>query len=93
MRAYELVVIAHPELDENAFNDVINRVTGWITQDGGEISKTEVWGRRKLAYPIRRQIEGQYVLFFMKMAPKLGAQLERNLRLFEPVLRFMLVAK
>lgn len=93
MREYELIFIVHPELDEAAFNDVVNRVTGWISEDGGEISKTELWGKRLLAYPIRKQKEGQYVLLHTKMAPQAGAKLERNMRILEPVMRFLLVAK
>ncbi len=93
MRDYELVFVVQPDLDETAFTDVVNRVRGWITDDGGEIVKTDLWGKRKLAYPIRKQTEGQYVLMETKMAPEFGASLERNLRLTEPVLRFLLIAK
>ena len=93
MREYELVFIVHPELDENAFTELVNRIKAWVTDDGGEIAKTDIWGRRKLAYPIRKQSEGLYVLLHTKMNPKYGAQLERNLRFLEPILRFLLVAK
>ena len=51
MREYEVVFVAHPDLDENALNDLINKVRGWITEGGGEVSKTDLWGKRKLAYP------------------------------------------
>jgi len=93
MREYEVVFIAHPELDETALNDLIIKVRGWITESGGEVLKTDLWGKRRLAYPIRKQREGQYVLLYSKMAASFGAQLERNLRFTEPVLRFLLVAK
>ena len=93
MRDYELIFIVHPELDENAFAEVINRVKGWITEAGGEIAKIDLWGKRKLAYSIRKQVEGQYVLMNTKMSPKFGATLERNLRYTEPVMRFLLVVK
>jgi len=93
MREYELIVILHPDLDENAFKDILDRVSGWITQDGGEITKTDIWGKRTLAYPIRKQREGQYVLMNTKMNPQLGAVLERNLRYIESVLRYLIVAK
>lgn len=93
MREYELVFIVHPDLDENALNEVINRVRGWIVDAGGEITKTDLWGKRKLAYAIRKQKEGQYVLMETKMASSVGATLERNLRILEPVLRFLLIVK
>lgn len=93
MREYELIVIVHPDLDENAFNDVIERVRGWIGDLGGEVAKTDIWGKRKMAYPIRKQTEGQYVLMHTKMKATTGAQLERNLRFLEPIMRFSIVAK
>jgi small subunit ribosomal protein S6 len=93
MRDYELVFIVHPELDEAAFNDVVERVQGWVTEAGGSVTKTDIWGKRKLAYLIRKQSEGQYVLMELNMSPDFGATLERNLRLLEPVMRFLVVAK
>lgn len=93
MREYEIMFIVHPDLDENAFDDVVKRISGWITDEGGEITKTEMWGKRTLAYPIRKLTEGQYVLMHTKMDPQFGAVLERNLRYLEPVLRFLLIAK
>lgn len=93
MRGYELIFIVQPDLDENAFNDIIERVKGWINEDGGQIEKVDLWGKRKLAYPIRKQTEGQYVLFHTQMTPAHGAVLERNLRFLEPVMRFLVVAK
>ena len=93
MRDYELVFIVHPDLDENAFTEVVNRVKGWISDGGGQVEKTDLWGKRKLAYVIRKQKEGQYVLMETKMPPAFSATLERNLRFLEPVLRFLITAK
>lgn len=93
MREYELVFIIHPDLEENAVNDVVNRVQGWITEAGGKVNKTELWGKRKLAYPIRKQTQGHYVFMNIAMAPVFGAELERNLRLYEPVMRFLVTAR
>ena len=93
MREYELVFIANSDLDDTALQELVNKVKSWIVDDGGEVIKIDLWGKRKLAYPIRKQRDGQYVLFQIKMSPKLGAQLERNLRYLESVLRFLLIAK
>lgn len=93
MRNYELVFIVHPELDENGFNDIVERVQGWVTENGGEVQKTDIWGRREMAYPIRKLREGQYVLMDVEMDPESGIVLERNLRFTEPILRFLLVNK
>jgi len=93
MREYEMIMIIHPDLDETAFTEVVQRVTGWITEDGGEVLKTDLWGKRELAYPIRKLSQGQYVLLQIKMAPESGIQLERNLRYLEPVIRYILTKK
>jgi small subunit ribosomal protein S6 len=91
MRNYEVVFIVHPDLEESAFNDIVDRVKGWITSSDGIISKVDIWGKRKLAYPLRKQREGQYVLMQAEMPPALCAELERNLRLTEPVLRHLII--
>ena len=90
MRDYELIFVVQPDLDETAINDVVTKVKSWITDSGGSIAKVDFWGKRKLAYPIRKQKEGQYVLIKTNMEPKFGAELERNMRFLEPVLRFLL---
>jgi len=91
MRNYELAFIIHPELDENAFNEVVQKIQGWITQAGGAVTKVDVWGKRPLAYLIRKQREGQYVWFKAQMENSFCAELERNLRITEPVMRFLII--
>ena len=92
MRNYELVCIIQPDLDENAFNGVIDRLKGWVSESGGSVDKVDIWGRRKLAYPIRKQRDGQYVLLNVSLNPSATTELERNLRFQEAVLRHMLSA-
>jgi small subunit ribosomal protein S6 len=92
MRDYELVFIVHPELDENAFRELVDRVRGWVTDGGGTVTKVDLWGKRRLAYTIRKQKEGQYVLMHTNMPPALSGTLERNLRFLEPVMRFLITA-
>jgi small subunit ribosomal protein S6 len=92
MRNYELICIFQPELDETAFKGAVERVQSWITEAGGSVDKTEVWGRRKLAYIIHKQTEGQYVLMNITLDPKAASDLERNIRFLETVLRHMLTA-
>ena len=91
MHNYELVCILHPDLDETAFNGALDKIKGWITSAGGSVEKTDIWGRRKMAYLIRKQREGQYVLLNISLPPSATVELERNLRLLEPVMRHMLV--
>lgn len=90
MRKYELICVIQPDLDETAFNGVVEKVKGWVTESGGSVDKVDVWGRRKLAYLIKKQREGQYVLMNLTMDPAATAALERNLRYQETVLRHML---
>jgi small subunit ribosomal protein S6 len=90
MRDYELIVIVHPELDETAFNDVVEKVKGLITSAGGAVSKVDFWGKRKMTYAIRKQKEGNYVLFKYQSSPELCASLERELKLNEPIMRFLI---
>ncbi|MBI3174269.1 MAG: 30S ribosomal protein S6 [Chloroflexi bacterium] len=90
MHSYELICILQPDLDETAFNGVLDKVKGWVTESGGSVDKTDVWGRRRLAYPIHKQTEGQYVLLNITLKPSAAAELERNIRYQESVVRHML---
>ena len=92
MRNYELICIFQPELDETAFKGAIERVSSWVTEAGGNVDKLEVWGRRRLAYVIHKQTEGQYVLLNISLDPKAASGLERNIRYLETVMRHMLTA-
>jgi len=92
MRNYELVCIVQPDLDETAFNEAVEKVKGWITDAGGKVDKTDVWGKRKLAYLIQKQREGQYVLLNITLPAEATKELERNIRFLEPVMRHMLTA-
>lgn len=69
----------------------IERVTRWITAAGGEVLETSPWGRRRLAYPIQKQVEGFYVLQRLRIPPNAVSDLDRNLRLSEDILRHLIV--
>jgi small subunit ribosomal protein S6 len=92
MRKYELVCIIHPDLDEAGFNGIIEKVKGWVGETGGSVDKVEIWGRKRLASIIRKQREGQYVLFNLSMPATAAATLDQNLRFQEPVIRYMITA-
>ncbi len=93
MRSYEVIIIVHPDLDENALQGVVERVQGWIKDAGGTVDKVDRWGKRRLAYSIRKQREGQYVFMETQFAPSFSAELERNLRFLEPILRYSIIIK
>lgn len=90
MRQYEVAYIVHPDQDETAFKDTVDRVQGLIEAGGGKVTKSEIVGKKRLAYEIRKQREGQYVFLQTEMPPAYCGELERNLNLLEPVMRFMI---
>ena len=90
MRNYEVILIVNPELDETAVNGLVDKVKGWITDAGSTVTKVDVWGKRRMAYQIRKQREGQYVYIQADIAPSFITELERNLRFLEPVMRFLI---
>ena len=92
MRSYELMYIVHPELEETAFNDLVEKVKSWITDSGGEVENVDLWGKRRLAYPIQKLTDGQYVLMKTQLEVSYCSELEHNLGLQEPILRFLLTA-
>ena len=91
MRSYELVFIVNPELDEDDLTAVRERVEGLIERSSGKVTKVEPWGLRRLAYPVQKQGEGQYVLMQLEIEPQGVAELERDLGLVEPILRHLIV--
>ena len=91
MRDYELVIIVAPEIDEAATAEVVEKVKSWITEVGGSIESFEEWGRQKLAYLVRNNKEGQYYLFNLKLEPTTVVNLERNFRLQESIMRFLII--
>ena len=88
---YELVFIAHPDLDEEGVTSITEKAQSWIDAAGGEVTYTDLWGRRKLAYPVRKQTEGSYVLLRALLPPQAITELERELKLMDGILRHLVV--
>ena len=88
---YELVVIISPEVNEEEFEAAMDKISRFITDRGGFISDVERWGKRRLAYPIKHFVEGNYVLAKFGLDPALGRELEANLQISEEVLRHLLI--
>jgi small subunit ribosomal protein S6 len=93
MQNYELVVIIHPDLDEEAITQALDKVKDWVTKAGGSLVEVENWGKKHLAYEIQKQNEGVYYLLKLAMPTAAVADLERNLTILEPVMRHLIVAK
>lgn len=90
MRPYEVAFIAHPEVDEDGVIALSDKVQGWITAAGGTVEKVERLGKKRLAYEIRKLRDGHYVIINAQLNSGGPAEVERNLRLNEQVLRFMI---
>lgn len=91
MKAYELLLLLNPSLDEETRAAVLDKVQGLITADGGVVDSTDTWGKRKLAYEINKLTDGDYELIEFHTAPAAIAELDRVLHITDPVVRYMLV--
>lgn len=91
MRSYELVFIVHPEVDGDDLTAIVETVKGLVERGGGEVTQVEPWGLRRLAYPIQKQWEGQYVLMRFELEPRSVAELERGLGFTEQIMRHLVV--
>jgi small subunit ribosomal protein S6 len=91
MPSYELVLIISPEVVDEEMPDFITKLSELVNKVGGSVDEVNQWGRRKLAYPIKRSMEGNYVLTKVKMKPALTKELEANLRLSGKILRHLLI--
>jgi small subunit ribosomal protein S6 len=91
LQDYELVLVVGSEAGEDALEAALKNVNQFITGKGGVISEEERWGKRKLAYPIKRSHKGNYVLTRCKMRPTWAKELDANLNISEDVLRHLLL--
>jgi small subunit ribosomal protein S6 len=91
MRPYEVMIILDPSLEEGAIRDQVDRSTELIRNGGGTPGRVDRWGRRRLAYEIRHQREGYYVVVEAMADPAAMAALDRALRLSDEVLRHKVI--
>ncbi|MBQ6188562.1 MAG: 30S ribosomal protein S6 [Bacteroidaceae bacterium] len=91
MNQYETVFILTPVLSDDQMKETVNKFEGLLTDNGAEILNEELWGLKKLAYPIQKKSTGFYVLFEFKAEPELIKKLETNFRRDEKVIRFQTV--
>ena len=92
MNRYELTYIIDIGLEENARKELIEKFSGLIRQNGGEVEKVdEMWGKRRLAYPINDMLEGYYVLVTFMSEGDLPREIERNLEINDNILRYLTI--
>ncbi len=93
MKAYELMLVLDPSLDEEAHAAALEKVTGIITADGGVVDTSEAWGRRRLAFEIDGKTDGDYTVVNFHAPTANVAELDRVLHITDPVVRFMIVRR
>ena len=87
MRAYEVMVILDPSLEERTVGPSLDKYLNVIRKDGGSVESVDVWGRRRMAYEIKKNIEGIYAVIDLQAKPAAVSELDRQLNLNESVLR------
>ncbi|PFG18266.1 SSU ribosomal protein S6P [Propionicimonas paludicola] len=87
MRKYEVVVIIDPDVDDRQVNGLLDKPLAGLTKAGGTVDQTDVWGRRRLAYQIKKKSEGIYVVVNVTAEPAVVKELDRQLTLNEQILR------
>lgn len=90
-RLYETTFIINASLDDPQIEQTITRVQEFITTNGGQVTSLNKWGRKRLAYPIRKKNNGFYVVIEFSASGNLVAQLERTYQLDEAIIRYLTV--
>lgn len=91
MRAYELMVLIDPEVDERTVEPTLKKYLEVVTNAGGTVDKVDVWGRRKTAYEIQKKYEAIYVVVNFQSEPAATQELDRLLNLNETILRTKII--
>lgn len=91
MRTYEALYIVVPDLEDDAIQTIVKEVESLVENNGGTIVRSETWGRRKLAYPVKKHSDGCYVLLRFQASPEVLPRLDNYFRLSEQVIRNMTV--
>ena len=91
LRDYELMVVLNPDIADDALPSSLERLQQSVTAQGGEVTNVDHWGRRRLAYPIKRHLEGNYVVTQIRLDPERVSDLDGGLRISEDVIRHLIV--
>jgi small subunit ribosomal protein S6 len=90
MRPYEMMVLLTTDLKDDDLTSQLETIEGWVKNNDGEIAEIKHWGRRRMAYEIKDQRDAYYVLYQLNMPASAPSEVERNLRLNESVLRYLI---
>jgi small subunit ribosomal protein S6 len=92
MRVYESAILINAALDDEAIKNLIERIKETITTNGGEILEIDDWGRKRLAYQVKKSKIGYYVIFRFNSQPDIVPKLERYYQLDETILRYLTIS-
>ena len=90
-RTYEILFIADPNLGEPEVDALAAQVQGFVEKDGGRLQKMEKWGKKRLAYDVRRHREGYYVLLVVEGTGAMVKEVERRIKVTDGIIRFLTV--
>ncbi len=91
LREYETIYILRPDTQNDKVAEVNQRVRGIIESQGGVVLNVDNWGKRKLAYEIKKELKGIYLFWSYLGSPQVVTEFERNMRMLDPVIRYMTV--
>ena len=91
MPNYELIYIVNPNVNEDILPEVINKIGEIVIKAGGKVTEVIPWGRKRLAYPIRRYSEGNYILAKIETEASSVKKIDSSLKMFEDVLRHLVI--
>jgi small subunit ribosomal protein S6 len=91
VRAYEIIFILDPALADDGVDAAVTSAKGVLAKAGGEVAEVQKWGKKRLAYDIKKRREGHYVYFRAQAPGKAVSELERHLKIAEPVLKYLTV--
>lgn len=91
MNLYESLFIINPALDETEVGNIVGKVEELIKKGGGEVVKVDNWGKKKLAYEVKKQKKGYYILINFRIKPGAISELERTLKITDPIIKFLII--
>jgi len=91
MRSYETLFIIRPDAEEDELNSIVGRVEGLIKSDGGTVLQSEIWGRRRLAYEVKKYTDGIYVRMNFEALPGVVRRIRDHFRVSEDIIRDIIV--
>src|SRR5437868_13198263 len=91
LREYETIFVVRPDLAEDLVDKIVERIRGIVHRDGGKVIKVENWGKKKVAYEVKKHLRAIFVRFLYLGSTQMVAEFERNLRMTDDVLKYQSV--